>query len=57
MSERVTDVWGRRPPFSARERWPDRVDRHLTVEEARVERWVPSVRVLCSNGCGPATSD
>jgi ferredoxin-nitrate reductase len=28
------------------------VDQFLTVDEDRVERWVQSACVLCSNGCG-----
>lgn len=43
----ITDVWGARTPHLGE--WPVRVDEH-TVEEP--ERWVQSVCVLCSNGCG-----
>jgi ferredoxin-nitrate reductase len=52
MSDRVRDVWGRRLPFAPGERWPERVDQHLLVDESQVERWVPAACVLCSNGCG-----
>ncbi len=50
--DRITDVWGERTPFAPGEAWPQRVDQYLTVDEERVERWVPSACVLCSNGCG-----
>ena len=49
---RITDVWGDRTPYAQGTRWPERVDRYLTVDEERVERRVPSACVLCSNGCG-----
>ena len=49
---RIEDVWGARTPYAAGVRWPERVDRFLTVDEDRVEHWVPSACVLCSNGCG-----
>ncbi|MGD9485514.1 nitrate reductase [Streptomyces sp. TRM70308] len=52
MTSRVTDVWGERTPYGPGDPWPERVDQHLTVDAARVERWVPSACVLCSNGCG-----
>ncbi|MCC9742959.1 molybdopterin oxidoreductase family protein [Streptomyces sp. MNU89] len=52
MTDRTVDIWGARTPFGAGERWPERVDRHLTVDESEVHTWVPSVCVLCSNGCG-----
>jgi ferredoxin-nitrate reductase len=51
MTDRVTDIWGSRTPFAGG-RWPDRVDRFLTVDDDEVERWVQSACVLCSNGCG-----
>src|SRR3954466_8575282 len=53
MADRVADVWGRRTPHGADERWPVRVDQYLDdgVAEADVE-WVKSACVLCSNGCG-----
>ncbi|POX38198.1 nitrate reductase [Streptomyces sp. Ru73] len=50
--DRTADVWGERTPFAAGAPWPSRVDTHLTVPADRVERWVPSACVLCSNGCG-----
>ncbi|SOD66643.1 Molybdopterin oxidoreductase Fe4S4 domain-containing protein [Streptomyces zhaozhouensis] len=52
MTERIEDVWGRRTPYAPGAPWPPRVDQRLTVAEERVERWVPSACVLCSNGCG-----
>jgi anaerobic selenocysteine-containing dehydrogenase len=52
MPDRITDVWGDRTPFAAGTPWPERVDQYLTVDPARVQRWVPSACVLCSNGCG-----
>jgi ferredoxin-nitrate reductase len=50
--DRTADVWGERTPFAGSSEWPARVDTHLTVAEAEVERWVQSACVLCSNGCG-----
>jgi anaerobic selenocysteine-containing dehydrogenase len=44
----IEDVWGPRTPHSAGS-WPVRVDERTTGD---VERWVPSVCVLCSTGCG-----
>ncbi|WP_407561770.1 molybdopterin oxidoreductase family protein [Streptomyces sp. 184] len=52
MTSRTDDIWGTRTPYAGGGTWPERVDRFLTVAEARVERWVPSACVLCSNGCG-----
>ncbi len=43
----ITDIWGARTPYTGQ--WPIRVDQN-TEEEP--ERWVQSVCVLCSNGCG-----
>jgi ferredoxin-nitrate reductase len=43
----ITDIWGPRTPHHGA--WPVRVDERTT---APVERWVPSVCVLCSLGCG-----
>lgn len=43
----IHDVWGSRAPFHGA--WPVRVD-HRTIDT--VERWVQSVCVLCSVGCG-----
>ncbi|MFF3905596.1 nitrate reductase, partial [Streptomyces sp. NPDC001848] len=34
-------------PLAPGTRWPERVDQYLTVDEERVERWVPSACVLC----------
>jgi anaerobic selenocysteine-containing dehydrogenase len=52
MADRIADVWGERTPFTGGGNWPERVDQFLTVDEDRVERWVQSACVLCSNGCG-----
>jgi anaerobic selenocysteine-containing dehydrogenase len=43
----IADVWGPRTPF--RGEWPVRVDQRTTRTP---ERWVQSVCVLCSTGCG-----
>jgi ferredoxin-nitrate reductase len=43
----VSDIWGPRTPYV--NEWPMRADQRTTAD---VERWVPSVCVLCSNGCG-----
>ena len=43
----IDDIWGDRTPHTGT--WPVRVDERTTAE---VERWVPSVCVLCSTGCG-----
>jgi ferredoxin-nitrate reductase len=43
----IDDIWGPRTPHAGQ--WPVRVDER-TVQEP--ERWVPSVCVLCSTGCG-----
>jgi ferredoxin-nitrate reductase len=43
----ITDVWGPRTPHHGA--WPTRVDERTV---ATPERWVPSVCVLCSTGCG-----
>src|SRR4051812_41346554 len=51
-AERSVDVWGKRTPFASGAGWPARVDAHLQVPEADVERWAQSACVLCSNGCG-----
>lgn len=52
MTDRITDIWGERTPFGIGGHWPERVDQFLAVGEDRVERWVQSACVLCSNGCG-----
>jgi hypothetical protein len=44
----IDDIWGPRTPHRDGV-WPVRVDER-TVDDA--ERWVPSVCVLCSTGCG-----
>jgi anaerobic selenocysteine-containing dehydrogenase len=43
----IVDVWGARTPYVGR--WPARLD-ELTPEQP--DRWVQSVCVLCSTGCG-----
>lgn len=53
--DRIEDVWGTRTPHDAGSAWPTRVDSYLQseeIEESDVDRWVPSVCILCSNGCG-----
>ena len=50
MSDRITEPWGERTPYGAGEDWPERVDRHLEVDESAVERWVRTASVLHSNG-------
>src|SRR5215217_1475061 len=47
----IDDPWGPRTPHpgSAAIDWPTRVDARIT---AQPERWVHSVCVLCSTGCG-----
>src|SRR4051794_37580855 len=44
----IDDIWGPRTPHEAGP-WPVRVDERTVAD---VERWVPSVCVLCSTGCG-----
>ena len=44
----IDDIWGPRTPHEAGS-WPVRVDERSLAD---VERWVPSVCVLCSTGCG-----
>src|SRR5436309_15556007 len=44
----IDDIWGARTPHAGAA-WPVRVDERTVAE---VERWVPSVCVLCSTGCG-----
>jgi ferredoxin-nitrate reductase len=45
----IRDVWGPRTGFAGEGRWPERRDERTTREP---ERWVKSVCVLCSTGCG-----
>src|SRR5829696_1570036 len=47
----ITDVWGARTPHAGlpETTWPSRVDARVLEEP---ERWVHSVCVLCSTGCG-----
>ena len=44
----IDDIWGERTPHEA-SAWPVRVDERTLAEP---ERWVQSVCVLCSVGCG-----
>ena len=43
----IAEVWGPRTPHTGE--WPVRQDARVLEEP---ERWVPSVCVLCSTGCG-----
>jgi ferredoxin-nitrate reductase len=45
----IRDVWGPRTGFAGEGGWPERLDETTTHEP---ERWVKSVCVLCSTGCG-----
>jgi anaerobic selenocysteine-containing dehydrogenase len=45
----IADVWGARAGFVGPGQWPERTDER-TAEEP--DRWVKSVCVLCSTGCG-----
>ena len=45
----IRDVWGPRTGFAGEGRWPERLDEGTTHEP---ERWVKSVCLLCSTGCG-----
>jgi anaerobic selenocysteine-containing dehydrogenase len=47
---RIGDPWGERTPYRRGQEWPERVDMHLVVDEAVVERWVPTASLLHSNG-------
>jgi anaerobic selenocysteine-containing dehydrogenase len=53
-SDRIADIWGERTPYGSGEEWPERVDTFLIdgADPERVDRWVQSACVLCSNGCG-----
>ncbi len=54
ITDRIADPWGVRTPHAAGSAWPVRVDTFLQpgISEEAVQRWVPSVCLLCSNGCG-----
>src|SRR3954447_9331796 len=45
---------GAADPIGGGQPWPARTDLHLIADVAQedVDRWVPSVCLLCSNGCG-----
>ena len=48
--DRIAEPWGSRQPYGIGGKWSERVDMHLTVDQADVERWVQSASVLHSNG-------
>ena len=52
VPDRIANPWGERTPLASGDRWSERVDQHLTVEESEVEAWVPAASVLHSNGDG-----
>jgi anaerobic selenocysteine-containing dehydrogenase len=45
----IAHVWGERTPYHGEYQWPTRLDERV---EEQPDRWVQSVCVLCSNGCG-----
>lgn len=47
--DRIVDPWGPRTPYGRGERWPVRVDEHVTDE---ADAWVPTASILHSNGDG-----
>lgn len=47
---RIADPWGKRTPYRRGQEWPDRVDKHLVVDEEDVQRWVPTASLLHSKG-------
>ena len=51
-ADRIAEPWGQRTPYGPGSPWPVRVDTFLDVPPERVDRWVQSACVLCSNGCG-----
>ena len=54
MPERdaIADPWGTRTPFASGQRWPARIDQHLSagVTPGEVQRWVSTASLLHSNG-------
>lgn len=52
--DRISQPWGRRTPYGAGERWPERIDSYLEpgIRSEDVDRWATSACLLCSNGCG-----
>ncbi|BGP32817.1 hypothetical protein JCM10296v2_004601 [Rhodotorula toruloides] len=45
-------IWGERKPFHGDEKaWEPRVDSVFIEPEEKIEKWVQSCCVLCSNGC------
>lgn len=48
--DRIAEPWGARTPYGCGGEWPVRVDAHVTVDDAAVDRWVPSASLLHSNG-------
>jgi anaerobic selenocysteine-containing dehydrogenase len=45
----IRDIWGPRAGFAGEGSWPERVDER-SIDDP--QRWVKSVCVLCSTGCG-----
>jgi ferredoxin-nitrate reductase len=52
MTDRIANLWGKRTPFEAGEKWPARVDQILEegLSEDDVDRWVQTASILHSNG-------
>jgi ferredoxin-nitrate reductase len=52
MTDRISNLWGKRTPFGAGEEWPVRVDQILEegVSEDDVDRWIQTASILHSNG-------
>jgi anaerobic selenocysteine-containing dehydrogenase len=52
--DRIREPWGERRPYGRGAEWPERVDVQLErgLDEADVDRWVPSASLLHSNGDG-----
>ncbi|GAA5977989.1 hypothetical protein JCM11641_004350 [Rhodosporidiobolus odoratus] len=51
-SAEVDKIWGEKRPFNGNEtEWEEKVDHMLLEPEEKIEKWVQSCCVLCSNGC------
>jgi ferredoxin-nitrate reductase len=52
MTDRIANLWGKRTPFKAGEKWPARVDQILEegLSEDDVDHWVQTASILHSNG-------
>ncbi|HEX8054002.1 MAG TPA: nitrate reductase [Thermoleophilaceae bacterium] len=50
VPDRIANPWGERTPLAPGDRWPERVDQHLTVPPDDVDAWVRAASVLHSNG-------